>query len=1105
MSGTMEQGHFERLDPPIVVGGVAYGGLLRFESSAEAPRWPGKEVLRFRVQEAEDLGSGRFAILAERRAVTSYATRVLGIGNSFEEVWQSAVGGNVGVAPEPLRIYSRGSDDCQRGDMREVRLEEGDVVDAGGAWGFVESVEPYAALPSGGVDWRVTQGPRVVEWSWSAVFRLPAPSEDERASGNPLAAPDTERTADGNGIWRGSGVFLERRSSPGTWDRLSRQVYPEGDAIPTGMTLPRGTYHLTEGGDVTPASLNEADGNRYWAFSWTGPWNRWTADLWPAVVDGASNSGPAHTGPRAEWRTRELDTSDVLVFDDGAGSLGTLWLFVRAGARGGDGWLEILIDGDRAVSAQACEAGGGTPAAASVDDDPLVPTGGLVTFRFARTGSTYSISATDAGGTRVLVSADLGSRAGLPVVDTSLGVASASGTFARFVAPTGAIVTAAGVSAWRLTPGTPLEVAHSAGFDPGLGPPHSVVSASGQAYAQATGDGARAPRRYAVEDGSRLVFYSDAGLVSVVASWPPPVETIAAPGRPPRPGSGVINAADEEDPGNPSKNRLNYCDRVVVRFPAPYPAFPPGRELIGRRGATLDPRASWSLQFVLRPSDDPDPDPDWGPVPSGQFLARPAEGIFLLSQDWLASAPGSLCFRLTGTFQRCHANLTARSLAEPLAAARHLDTLWQRASLGGGGEVGLGGYVLPGGLRIAPTGFRVSESLPKRAIATGLAVGGEIGSWMTGDFGDVLEFGGLSTPIYASDFWLASTGGGWHGPTEASQPALIDDDVILATRGQLHTTNIPAKIWTGGDIPGDPGLPPLLGYGTPPTGAFDFGLYATFKVTGIRVELPPQLRRCPPGALISAVAEVRLSDVQAWHWEWERVDTFFPEGTGPSSGFGTYHVNGVLYRSFNDEGSYERPEGFPPPVTSAPLGFDLVGRRRRTGSVPRDYMNAAYLWSNGDPEDEGARLSFIGGADYADIDADEWLHFGSAGVVISDVPGGKWRLADLSAAYSAMLRARDSACTDFYLVPRGPGPDLGAGVGELATYLVSLMPDARVKVEKTGSGATEEWTVDTSARGAYVEFRSMEIRNLLIKVALPSDAEAMYTVPIIRRAQPLPE
>jgi hypothetical protein len=90
-------------------------------------------------------------------------------------------------------------------------------------------------------------------------------------------------------------------------------------------------------------------------------------------------------------------------------------------------------------------------------------------------------------------------------------------------------------------------------------------------------------------------------------------------------------------------------------------------------------------------------------------------------------------------------------------------------------------------------------------------------------------------------------------------------------------------------------------------------------------------------------------------------------------------------------------------------------------------------------------------------------------------------------------------------VPRGPGPDLGAGVGELATYLVSLMPDARVNVEKTGSGATEEWTVNTSARGAYVEFRSMEIRNLLIKVALPSDAEAMYTVPIIRRAQPLPE
>lgn len=1158
MRNQQRMGAAEPLNPPVVRDGVAYGLALRFKASPESDPWPGREIVRGRIHSVTDLGGGVVEIAAERAPITSSRTRVLGVGNSFEETWESMCGGNVANPPEPLRLYGAFSTLAYRGDMREMRLEPMDIILVGPREAqqaiFLTEVEAFGIRPAS-VDWRPGSGSaRRFEWNASWIQReaggetfgpaIEPPSEADRIT-NPALAVDLARTVDGAGHWRGSGFFLEQADAPGDFVRLTRRVFsrpadgaPDEEYFPAGATLAAGEYWI-HGRDLSfvLASRNAEIGTRLITQHWVSGWRRWSSSLAvPQVMAGANTGEPDELGG-VESPTSEDATLGLFLYDDGAGDFGEgwlLWRFVLPG--GGSAAIAAKFAGNSLVSAKA-KPQGGSWATLSMTPIELTPTAGFVVLTIAKSGSTCTVLLSDGANTNLpIASANLGALVGQPVHNGYIGVRCAAGSTARFAGLNGFSMEAVrGAQVWRQQFTDWGHVQYSIQLNVGLAlNPEAVASAiTGEPYqAAASTDAARARRRFFLVEPGVIRLYSENCPDVLNVAFPGLTSPGSAPGRAPRVTSGIRNLATFADPEtllgttDPDENRANWYDRLrgIVADPDHPPVLAPGVEFVGYRCAVLDPRYPCSLQYSYRPSSwsEEDEPPEWQDMPEGSVFGRPAEGLFLVAQSWLEEIPEGArpCFRLVGRFITHHANLDARTINELGDAIDALETLSFRCQLGGGGEVGLGGIAVPFPLQLVPTGYRLEFDSFGNAVAveTGRAWGLPKDVWTgpTEFWGEILDFGSLAPPVWTSTYYLGSLGGGYHGVAENATPILTHNDQVLAVAGQLVTRNIPCQLWTAMEIPGDPGLPRLLGFGSlQPARLGDPPVYTSFKLTAIPFELPPQLRRAPPGLqVVSATVEVRLSGVSTHEWEWEieQRGPHWPAGSGsePGSYFrGIYRINGERFRELVvEEGvtitNYARPGGVPPPRVSAPLSFDLVGRRRSTARVYKAYLNASYLWSGGDPEDEAARIAYIGGGDYANIPADGWTAFPSAGALLTDVPADKWTVVDIRHAMQACIDARESLFTDLYLVPRGLGAEINAGLGDLALFLNSCLPQATIEIDSQMIDGVEWWTQSFGLKGQDTRFASVELRNLIVSVRLPSGAIETFCPPIPRRAMGVP-
>jgi hypothetical protein len=1125
------------LNPPIVRDGVAYGLLLKFAASIESDPWPGREVVRGRILDSTMVAPGTYDIACDRGLVTSSRTRVLGVGNSFEEYWVSACGGNIAVPPEPLRIYGASSDLAYRGDMRDRRIEPGDTIQIGQQHCYVEQAVAFGWQPQM-VDWRAGGSPRSIEWQVVGATRTTGDGEElgqwlepprlEERQTNPALEIDVAATTEAAGFFRGGGFFIE---ASGTLTRLTRRVYtrpsdgqPDDEWWPDGASLALGEYWLNGRSlEWRLASRNAEIGSRLFVVQWLRGWDRWVATLDPQVLEGAGTGEPDALAA-CEVPTSQDGQPGFLIFDDGAGDFGEGWIFWRFEVRGGSAAIAMKWSGGSIVALRY-RAVGGSWTAVAISPTPLVPTDGVTGLNMQKTGQTIIAKITNGNNPMIVIgSANLGALVNQPIHNGYIGIAVAGGSRVCFSGMNGSLMQRVrGGTVWRQRIVEWPTLVYTAEIDTGLGvSPLTVAGPDGAPWFRAGSiDAARGKRRWYEPAPGVLRIYSENIPTALTATFPGSTPAGDPPGRAPRIGTDILNHATIADPEsgisttNVSQNRANWPDRLRIRVPDADnpPALAPGVEFIGRRGAVLNPTQPWSLQFSTRPADDDqNPNPTWQPVPSEAVFARPVEGVFLVSKDWLDSLSRPPCFRLAGTYIRHHANLDARTINELARAIEAVELLHFRAQLGSGEEVGLGGITIPGAFGLWPTGFRRESSGPPRAIHTGLAWGAQRDSWRADDWADVLDTGGLSVPIWTSSYFLGSLGGGYHTVAELQTPILTNPPTVLARAGELATDNIPAQLWPGMAIPGDPGLPALLGFGSIGATLGGSSLYAFFKLTGVPFQLPPQLRRCPPGTVVtSAFAEVRVANVESYEWEWTIEEGYFVEAGGTTYLSGVNTINGELYRQVvfsESEGTtidYTRPDGFPPPRTSAPLSFDLVGRRRNTARVPKDYLNAAYLWSGGDPNDEAARLSYIGGSDFANVPADGWFHFAAAGQISTGGAAGNWRIVDLRGAMQAALDARVSLATDLYLVPRGIGLDLGAGIGEIAQFLRSCLPQTTIQIDKTGSGASEFWNVVRGLKGQCTTFDSFEMRNLMLSIQLPSGAQATYRLPLVRRAMGRPD
>lgn len=120
-------GNGTRLDPPVVMGGTAYGMAWKF--SAEPSLNPDGQVIGTAVvASVQNLGAGRVRIVCKRDyQFSDYDISIPGEG-SMNVITQHLCGGNVCDSLEWMRAISHANPLCSRGSLAASRAIVGDGV-----------------------------------------------------------------------------------------------------------------------------------------------------------------------------------------------------------------------------------------------------------------------------------------------------------------------------------------------------------------------------------------------------------------------------------------------------------------------------------------------------------------------------------------------------------------------------------------------------------------------------------------------------------------------------------------------------------------------------------------------------------------------------------------------------------------------------------------------------------------------------------------------------------------------------------------------------------------------------------------------------------------
>jgi hypothetical protein len=1118
MSNIQRHGTASRIDPPISIGGVEYSLLLQFKASPEEPE--AADIVTGTIARVDDLGGGAYRFVMARRLVPSSVTRVIPGYGGYEHTWWSNCGGGIANTPEPLRIYNWLNEDAVRGDLMHRRAVERDMAWVGPADAqegfFITSATPFAVSPIGGVNyWPESNLPIVsyIALNWHDLS-LPAPDRTT----NPDARIDWSLST---GFFAGRGIYID--PAVGADVLLTRKIFGGDEELyPADATMALGEYWLNGTTfEFRLASANAATGNNVYAYYFERGLRTVTlADSLIGVLEGTGTgydtTGNADARAHACLITNTDTTINLFLIDGGTGAYGTgavEWDFPDIGRK-----LALLFSGGAVTAARARTSPTGPMA--SVSFTPYTFPSPAVLLKAVKAGSVVTITDSD---DNPIASVDFGTTVMFENTWGRFGVATWGGNRVGFYAAntfqllgTGELMQARRPT-WN---GVVYTRDHKL---PSSNAIESVVSTRAfGAYTAANPANKR--NHYQVVDSTTLRFFSETAGDNIRVQQAANAGTELPPGPAPRVTTGVQNfatVADPEDPEfiattDPAENRANWHDALEVISPDGTCAYGPGDTVTVRRNAILDPRAALTLRWDTRNGEG-----DWATISSGNYLARPAEGAFLLRKSWAdanLTAGVVPCFRLDATFVEHRENLDARTLNEPAAAAEATEELFFAVSVTGAGA-SIAGQVV---YTAIPVGTTWEDDGNGHMQAQGLMLGVAQEVWMSD--ANALTAGGLSLPVplernSLGPVIMGQTATGAEGYTNAAIDfTLYADDPagegFVAEREWFGTETRPWYVWPWPDQAGMPGgqvdaeastffgaiAKPING----PDGHWLLG-NGSFRLTGVAFDLPPEFTRAPKGSVVAkAWARVRFSGVRSWRWEYALSDWFprWTGGAGPED-FVTSEslsLNGlpVAYRqspdpeeeSFVYAGDYLGDTA----ETSADVTFALIGRRRNSASVRLDWNIEA--WKLNNPAYTGEELAAEIALRTKSLPADEWRSFGAGVASGGTVEDGQWRVVEITGAMQALVDAAEDVYTGLMLVPTNAGVTFGTGAEGMASYLMSLEP--QLTLTSTGSG--DSWfSYAMTGSGQYTEFESLEIGEIHVQLRLPSGALEAYPIPHLPR------
>lgn len=1097
-------GKVTRLIPPLNIGGTDYGAAVQFNTN---PQKPGTApVIVSGTFAKTPSGTTTKTVTASRAFQQDSYSIVLGAGNSWEQVFDVLMGGNICQTTEPQRLYSWANGRSFRGGDALDRAQPGDVLYWNGKGFLITAAEAFAAAPDS-VTWQTGEKTATVSYHNVSVndVELEAPDVSGANAGAAIYMP-----ADDTGPYHEAGLFV--------WDgaayvAIHRKIFDrpsvgEGsDGEPDEYWYPPdASFHATEPEAwVEPGTfavrLSKATGltgDKVAALYYHAGLLTATNAATYYVLTASGGTGYASTADSLAAimaPTREDFAAPFFVAKGGTSlTYGRGALEWRVGSGAGAPFVAILWDGGDIVGVKKRETAGGSVSDVTFTANASTFTGAVFQLRLTKTGAdiklehspdgvTWTEAATvtlpdveeNTGGNLSVTAWEAGKAVkvrgwftGSPLVFRALG---AGGTmdeerlqvwedllFSVDVAkPSGGAI-------------TKVELERR-GPDGSIGYTDMTLSVT------ATRD------HYGVV-GPYLRWYSETSGDRVRITQASPGGSHSGVGRPPRMGGTVNMATMSEVDGvgtsSTSENHANWRDRLTVLDPHEELAALAGEAFEIRRDPVFSPDNPPEIRFDVK-DETGEGSATWAdPAVEGtDFIARWPEGILLIPSSFLAglSAGAELCVRAKGAGFSQAGNMEARQFNDLAEAVEALSNGFVPVA---STSAGIGVTGVGDALAEFPSGFTCVDCTT--VDHTGMMIGGKTrGAW--GSLNDALASIGATWPFWGDvGLWRTYAFGNPESLTSANTDVSHDCGDGTSCPGGFTSWNeeneghAATELFLypyqgpGGGEPnyfGEEFVVEELGDVSLTGGKFSFG--------GIAVNFLPVIRNLPAGSVcLEAYMPVRFTGIVSTRYHGSET-TEFDAGGAVTDGTWEIYVNGSLYqrRVMVDSEVTEETDnsaGFELHENSAGISFMLMGKRRSSRNITV-YRVPAPVPPEEHPIPDG-----------------DWRTFGGFTAVGASAADGKWVLVDVTNIVNAMLAtARTSKYVDFQLWPGRAAVDPDAGVGSLAHYLRSCYASQSISCTITGGGAEpRHHRHEFTYAGQFTQWDSMETGPIIGRFRLAS-------------------
>jgi hypothetical protein len=223
--------------------------------------------------------------------------------------------------------------------------------------------------------------------------------------------------------------------------------------------------------------------------------------------------------------------------------------------------------------------------------------------------------------------------------------------------------------------------------------------------------------------------------------------------------------------------------------------------------------------------------------------------------------------------------------------------------------------------------------------------------------------------------------------------------------------------------------------------------------------------------IVEAILQAKFSGYRSVSWS--SIYNIDPYYSTPGDYFWSYTEGGHLIASASKvsgvESSYFDPI-LPSPNTTGSVGFQLVGRRKRSTNV-----------------------TLVDGS-VALEDSSEYVGLGTS-VQTSPVADGQWCMVIITNTIQALLDNRDSDMGEFFLWPANGSTEIGGGHGDLTDYLGTMMP-AHTCAFSDGAPDNSGGFAST-ASGTFHWYSGLELGKLLIRFRV-GDVLDKVVLPLIQ-------